>query len=220
MSVSLKLLKFNEKSTKNISVAEELFVETPNKQAMFDCVICENAALRQGTHSTLTKGEVRGGGKKPWRQKHTGRARTGSIRNPQWRGGGVVFGPKPNRNYTLRVNSKVRILAFKSALTLKMQADNLYALDKNTSLEKPSTKAVCEFIKQQNFQNQKLLIIGNNDATNVIKSAHNLTKVDAKVWNQVSVKDIMNANIVIAFEDTFAQYLEQFNKKLNKAIAE
>ena len=92
-----------------------------------------------------------------------------------------MFGPKPNRNYTLKVNSKVRILAFKSALTLKMQADNLYALDKNTSLEKPSTKAVCEFIKQQNFQNQKLLIIGNNDATNIIKSAHNLTKVDAKV---------------------------------------
>lgn len=220
MAVSLRLLKFAEKSTKHVEITEDLFVETPNKQAMFDCVICENAALRQGTHSTLTKGEVRGGGKKPWRQKHTGRARTGSIRNPQWRGGGVVFGPKPNRNYTIKVNQKVRILAFKSALTLKMQADNLYALDKTTSLEKPSTKAVCEFVKQQDFQNKKVLIIGNNDSTNIIKSAHNLTKVEAKLWNQVSVKDIMNANIVVAFEDTFTEYANQFSKSINKVATE
>lgn len=218
MSVSLRLLKFSGKSTKNIEITEDLFVETPNKQAMFDCVVCENAAQRQGTHSTLTKGEVRGGGKKPWRQKHTGRARTGSIRNPQWRGGGIVFGPKPNRNYTIKVNSKVRILGFKSALTLKMTNSNLYALDKETSLEKPSTKAVCEFIKKENLENQKLLIITNTDSFNLIKSTHNLAKVEAKQWNQVSVKDIMNANIVIAFEDTFAEYANQFNKKMNSDV--
>lgn len=220
MAVSLKLLTLKDKAVKNINITEDLFVETPNKQAMFDCVLSENAAERQGTHSTLTKGEVRGGGKKPWRQKHTGRARTGSIRNPQWRGGGVVFGPNPNRNYKIKVNNKVRILAFKSALTLKMQADNLYALDKNTMLEKPSTKTINEFVKLREFTNQKLLIITNNEATNVIKSAHNLKKVAAKLWNQVSVRDIMNANIVIAYEDTFNQYAEQFNKKLAKAVEE
>lgn len=213
MSVSLRLLKFNGKSTKNIEITEDIFVETPNKQAMFDCVICENTSQRQGTHSTLTKGEVRGGGKKPWRQKHTGRARTGSIRNPQWRGGGVVFGPKPNRNYKIKINSKIKTLALKSALTLKLNSNNLFALDKNTSLEKPSTKAVCSFIKQEEFQNQKLLFITNSDSFNLIKSTHNLSKVDAKPWNTVSVKDIMNATIVVALEDTFIEYQNQFNKR-------
>ena len=169
MAVNLKLLKFNDKSTKNIDVTDAIFVEQPNKQAIFDCILCENASLRQGTHSTLTKGEVRGGGKKPWRQKHTGRARTGSIRNPQWRGGGVVFGPKPNRNYEIKVNAKIRILAFKSALTLKLKNDNLFALDNNIKLEKPSTKLACEFIKNSKMSNKKVLVVTNNDATNIIK---------------------------------------------------
>lgn len=216
MSVSLKLLKFDGKSTKNIEITEDIFVETPNKQAMFDCVICENASQRQGTHSTLTKGEVRGGGKKPWRQKHTGRARTGSIRNPQWRGGGVVFGPKPNRNYKIKINSKVRILAFKSALTLKLKDNNLFALDKNIKFDKPSTKVVCDFINREEFQNQKLLFITNLDSFNLIKSTHNLTKVDAKPWNTVSVKDIMNATIIVALEDTFVEYQNLFNKKISE----
>lgn len=216
MSVSLKLLKFDGKSTKNIEITEDIFVETPNKQAMFDCVICENASQRQGTHSTLTKGEVRGGGKKPWRQKHTGRARTGSIRNPQWRGGGVVFGPKPNRNYKIKINSKIRILAFKSALTLKLKDNNLFALDKNIKFDKPSTKAVCDFINREEFQNQKLLFITNLDSFNLIKSTHNLTKVDAKPWNTVSVKDIMNATIIVALEDTFVEYQNLFNKKISE----
>ena len=212
MSVSLRLLKFDEKSTKNIVIDEDIFVETPNKQAMFDCVISETAAERQGTHSTLTKAEVRGGGKKPWRQKHTGRARTGSIRNPQWRGGGIVFGPKPNRNYKIKVNSKVRILAFKSALTIKLQKDNLYALDKNIPLSSPSTKKVFEFIKKEDFIDKKVLFITNSESINLIKSVHNLPKADAKIWNQVSVRDIMNANIIIGLEDIFKLYQNQFNK--------
>lgn len=212
MSVSLRLLQFNEKSTKNIVIDEDIFVETPNKQAMFDCVISENAAERQGTHSTLTKAEVRGGGKKPWRQKHTGRARTGSIRNPQWRGGGIVFGPKPNRNYKIKVNAKVRILAFKSALTIKLQKDNLYALEKNVPLKMPSTKKVFEFIKKEEFVDKKVLFITNSESLNLIKSIHNLPNADAKIWNQVSVRDIMNAQIIIGLEDIFKLYQDQFNK--------
>lgn len=216
MAVNLKLLKFNDKSTKNIDVTDAIFVEQPNKQAIFDCVLCENASLRQGTHSTLTKGEVRGGGKKPWRQKHTGRARTGSIRNPQWRGGGIVFGPKPNRNYEIKVNGKIRILAFKSALTLKLKNDNLFALDKNIKLEKPSTKLACEFIKNSEMSNKKVLVVTNSDATNVIKSIHNLEKVVAKPWNQVSVRDIVNANVLVMYDDVFELYNSQFAKKLQK----
>lgn len=216
MSTSIKLFNLEGKSTNSIDVNSNLFVETPNKQAIFDCVISENAAERQGTHSTLTKGEVRGGGKKPWRQKHTGRARTGSIRNPQWTGGGIVFGPKPNRNYLKKVNSKVRILAFKSALTLKLNNNNLFALDAKSSLKTPSTKSMVKFIDALGLKSQKVLIISNSNENNIELSTNNLPKVNTKLWSKVSVRDLLNANIVIACEDTFNFYNEQFEKKLSK----
>ncbi|GAA5414491.1 50S ribosomal protein L4 [Ureaplasma ceti] len=213
MNTSIKLLSIDGVAKSTIDVTANLFVEKPNKQAMFDCVISENAAERQGTHSTLTKGEVRGGGKKPWRQKHTGRARTGSIRNPQWTGGGIVFGPKPNRNYLKKVNAKVRILAFKSALTIKLNNESLFALEQSAKLEKPSTKAMVAFLKAANFENQKVLIITNSKETNIEKSASNLQRVNAKLWNTVSVRDVMHANIVVAQEDTFNMYAANFEKK-------
>lgn len=216
MSTNIKLLNIDGTSSKNIDVTANIFVEKPNKQAMFDCVISENAAERQGTHSTLTKGEVRGGGKKPWRQKHTGRARTGSIRNPQWTGGGVVFGPKPNRNYIKKVNAKVRILAFKSALTIKLNNNALFALDATAKLEKPSTKAMVQFVKAANFENQKVLIISNSNENNIQKSTNNLQKVETKLWNTVSVRDLMHAQVVVASEDTFGMYESNFNKKFEK----
>ncbi|MCV3753876.1 50S ribosomal protein L4 [Ureaplasma zalophigenitalium] len=189
----------------NFEVTADLFVEEVHKQAMFDVVLSENAAERQGTHSTLTKGEVRGGGKKPWRQKHTGKARTGSTRNPHWTGGGVVFGPKPNRNYAKKVNQKVRLLAFKSALTIKLNNQALYALDANAALEVPSTKKMVEFINTANFQNQKVLIALNDKNENIAKSSANLQKVIAKKWNQVSVRDVMHANVVVVAQDMLAK---------------
>ena len=103
----VKLLNLKGETVKQVELNENLLVDKIAKQAMFDAVIAENAGNRQGTHSTLTKGEVRGGGKKPFAQKRTGNARQGSIRNPQWVGGGVVFGPKPGRNYTKKVNAKI-----------------------------------------------------------------------------------------------------------------
>ena len=120
----VKLLNLKGETVKQVELNENLLVDKIAKQAMFDAVIAENAGNRQGTHSTLTKGEVRGGGKKPFAQKHTGNARQGSIRNPQWVGGGVVFGPKPGRNYTKKVNAKVSKLAFKSAITIKVKDDS------------------------------------------------------------------------------------------------
>ncbi|MCV3743606.1 50S ribosomal protein L4 [Ureaplasma sp. ES3154-GEN] len=189
----------------NFEVTADLFVEKVHKQAMFDAVLSENAAERQGTHSTLTKGEVRGGGKKPWRQKHTGKARTGSTRNPHWTGGGVVFGPKPNRNYAKKVNQKVRLLAFKSALTLKLQKEALYALAENAALEVPSTKKMVSFLNNANLSNQKVLLALSESNTNIAKSSANLPKVIAKKWNQVSVRDVMNANVVVVAQDMLAK---------------
>lgn len=204
----INLLNINGSIIKTIDLDSQIFIEAPNKQAIFDCIISENAAERQGTHSTLTKGEVRGGGKKPWRQKHTGRARTGSTRNPHWTGGGVVFGPKPNRNYTKKVNSKVVKLALKSALTLKLMNETIYGLEQNSKLEKPSTKNMVEFINNANMSNKKILFIIDNLENNIQKSTNNIQKVEAKLWNTVSVRDIVNANIIVVDESVFKKYEE------------
>ena len=111
-------------NVEELDIENTVFGIKPNKEALYSVVKAQRAAMRQGTHKSKTRSEVRGGGRKPWRQKGTGRARQGSIRSPQWVGGGVVFGPTP-RDYTLRVNRKVRRLALKSALSLKVR-DNKF----------------------------------------------------------------------------------------------
>ncbi len=204
----IKLLNIDGKTVKDITIDESLFVEQPHKQAMFDAVIAENAAERQGTHSTLTKGEVRGGGKKPWRQKHTGKARTGSTRNPHWKGGGVVFGPKPTRNYTKKLNAKVRRLAFKSALTAKLNDKMFYGLEDGAQLDIPSTKSMSEFVTNAKFVNKKVLFVLESLDNNIQKSTNNLPKVNTKMWNQVSVKDVMHANVIIVQETALKNYKE------------
>lgn len=208
----IKLLTIDGNVAKDLEITSNLFVEEPNKQAMFDVVISENAAERQGTHSTLTKGEVRGGGKKPFRQKHTGRARAGSTRNPHWTGGGVAFGPKPNRNYTKKVNRKVRLLAFKSALSLKLMEHNLFGLEANTKLEVPSTKKIVNFISNANLVDKKILFVLDENNENISKSANNLSKVVSKKWSQVSVRDILHSNVLVVAEEAFANYARKVSQ--------
>lgn len=196
----VKLLNLKGETVKQVELNENLLVDKIAKQAMFDAVIAENAGNRQGTHSTLTKGEVRGGGKKPFAQKHTGNARQGSIRNPQWVGGGVVFGPKPGRNYTKKVNAKVSKLAFKSAITLKVKDASLCLLEDAAKLTKPSTKTIVEMLEKCDFANKKVLFVLNDSTDNVTKSIRNIEKACVKSYNQVSTKDIMHANVVIIQE--------------------
>lgn len=206
---SVKLFDINGTAKGNLNIDDELFVAKPNNQAMFDCVIAELASTRQGTHSTLTKGEVRGGGKKPWRQKHTGKARTGSTRNPHWVGGGVAFGPKPNRNYEKKVNSKVFRLALKSALTLKLKNELLLGLVNDVKLAKPSTKTMVKFIENIQLPNKKILFI-TNEEDNIKLSTNNIPKVIAKAWNKVSVKDLLHTYAVIIQEDAAKKMKEVF----------
>ena len=126
----LNVKVFNQEGAevKDLELNEAVFGIEPNNQAMFDMVLLQRASLRQGTHKVKNRTEVAGGGKKPWRQKGTGRARQGSIRAPQWRGGGVVFGPTP-RSYKFKLNRKVRQLALKSALSSKVQDNEFMAID-------------------------------------------------------------------------------------------
>ena len=134
----LDVLNLEGKAVSEIELEEAVFGIEPNKQVLFDAVVAQQNSLRQGTHKVKDRSEVRGGGRKPWRLKGTGRARQGSIRSPQWRGGGVVFGPTP-RSYTTKLNRKVRRLAIRSILSQKV-LDNELKVIENLSFDAPKTR--------------------------------------------------------------------------------
>ena len=142
---TVKLFNQLGKEVGALELSEYVFGQEDNQQAIFDTVIAERAAMRQGTQKAKTRSEVSGGGRKPWRQKGTGRARQGSIRSPQWRGGGVVFAPTP-RSYNLKVNKKVVRLAMRCALSSKVREEQIYVVDQ-IELETFKTKALVEVLK-------------------------------------------------------------------------
>lgn len=196
MDKNVKLINLKGEVLKEIAFNKNLLVSKVAKQAIFDTVVAESAAKRQGTHSTLTKAEVRGGGKKPFMQKHTGNARQGSIRNPQWVGGGIVFGPKPTRNYKRKINDKVIHLAFKSVITDKVNANVVYLLD-DAKIAKPNTKTVANLLKKLEVYGKKVLFVLNDKQESFVKSARNINKVVVKKFDQTSTTDVMNAKVLI-----------------------
>ena len=156
----LNIYKLDGSQAGTVEVNNEIFGIKPNKTVMHEVLVAELAELRQGTASTKTRAEVRGGGRKPFRQKGTGRARQGSTRAPHMVGGGVVHGPKP-RDYVKKVNKKVRKLALRSALATKINEGNLIVLD-DFALETPKTKTFVNFAKALNFADQKQLFVVND----------------------------------------------------------
>ena len=196
MDKNVKLINLKGEVLKEVTFNKNLLVSKVAKQAIFDTVVAESAAKRQGTHSTLTKAEVRGGGRKPFMQKHTGNARQGSIRNPQWVGGGIVFGPKPTRNYKKKVNDKVIHLAFKSVITEKVNANVVYLLD-DAKIAKPNTKTVANLLKKLEVYGKKVLFVLNDKQESFVKSARNINKVVVKRFDQTSTTDVMNAKVLI-----------------------
>jgi large subunit ribosomal protein L4 len=178
--VAVKVIDLAGKIVKEINIDREVLPAQPHHQALFDAVISERAGQRQGTHSTLTKGEVRGGGKKPLPQKHSGNARQGSIRNPHWVGGGVAFGPKPTRNYKIKVNRKVTRLALNSALAIKFNQQAVYFLDENIQLDKPSTKTIVKLFSALKLKQQNTLFVLQPQMINLIKSINNMVRATAK----------------------------------------
>ncbi len=180
-----------------ITLADEVFAADINQYAIHQVVVAQQAASRQGTQSALTRGEVRGGGIKPWRQKHTGRARQGSIRAPQWRKGGVVFAPKP-RDYSFKVNKKVRQLAMKSALSMKLAGNELIVV-KDLSLEKPKTKAILSVLENLKVTGRTLIVTAEGNE-NVMLAARNLQSVNTEVAGSLGVYDILNCDKLIVTE--------------------
>ena len=195
---NLALLNQEGSQVGDITLNDAIFGVTPHQQAMFDAVLLQRASLRQGTHKTKTRTEVRGGGRKPWKQKGTGRARQGSIRSPQWRGGGVVFGPTP-RSYNLKMNRKVRRLALKSALSFKVLENEMVVLNELT-LAAPKTKEMVAILNKLEADKKVLLVVGaeNNHA---LLAARNIASVKVIPATKVNVLDLLDARKVIFTQD-------------------
>lgn len=167
-----------------------------NKQAIFDTIMMERASRRQGTHSVKTRGEVSGSGIKPWRQKGTGKARAGSLRSPHFVGGGRAFGPQTERNYNIKVNKKVRKLAFFSALTLAAQDGNVFVTDA-IKLDQPKTKVLIQQLHSlEGVKDKKHVVIVSSD-DNVYRSANNIPNVAAIKLNSLTVEAILWADVLI-----------------------
>lgn len=188
------ILKQDGTNAGDIELNEAVFGIEPNTHVLHEAVVMQQASLRQGTHDVKNRSEVRGGGRKPWRQKGTGRARQGSIRSPQWVGGGVVFGPTP-RSYSYKMPKKVRRLALKSALSSKVKENNLVVLE-DIVIDAPKTKEVVTILKALDVDAKALIVTAEEDAV-VAKSANNLPNVKTTTVSQLNVLDILKYDKLI-----------------------
>ena len=191
----------------DIELSETVFGIEPNESVMHAMVVNYLANQRQGTQSTLTRTEVSGGGRKPWRQKGTGHARQGSTRAPQWRHGGIALGPKP-RDYSYTLNKKVKRLAMKSALSVKAQNNEIVALDK-IAFEEFKTKNMVNMLKALNVEGKALIVMPEVDSK-VIKSASNIPGVKTTLVNTLNVYDILNYDKFIIVTDAIAKIEEVY----------
>ena len=195
------------KSVGTIDLAESVFGIEPNAAVMHQMVVNYLAAQRQGTQSALTRAEVSGGGKKPWRQKGTGRARQGSTRAPQWTHGGIVFAPKP-RDYRFTVNKKVRRLAMKSALSTKAAESEIIVVD-SIKLDEYKTKKIAAMLSAIGADKKALVVLPEVDSK-VIKSANNLPGVKTAQVNELNVYDILNADKLVIAKDAVSKIEEVY----------
>ena len=195
------------KEVSKIDLSDAVFGIEPNKAVMHDMVKNYLANQRQGTQSALTRAEVSGGGKKPWRQKGTGHARQGSTRAPQWTHGGIVFAPKP-RSYRYTLNKKVRRLAMKSALSSKVLDNELIVLDK-IAMDEYKTKTMAAMLKAVGSEKKALIVLPEKNEK-VIASAANIPGVKTALVNTLNVYDILNADKFIVLQDAIAQIEEVY----------
>ena len=200
---------FDSKGNKvsDLELAESVFGIEPNVSAMHLCVVNYLANQRQGTQSTKTRSEVSGGGKKPWRQKGTGRARQGSTRAPQWTHGGIAHGPKP-REYGFSINKKVRRLAMKSALSSKVAAEEMVVLD-SLQLEAIKTKDVVSVLSSLEAGRKVLLVLPEKNDV-IYRSARNIAGVKVALVSTLNVYDILNSDTMVVLKEPVAKIEEAY----------
>ncbi|EEU30429.1 50S ribosomal protein L4 [Limosilactobacillus coleohominis 101-4-CHN] len=198
---------FNQDGSQNgnIDLNDAIFGVEVNENAEYESIIRQRASLRQGTHAVKNRSAVRGGGKKPWRQKGTGRARQGSIRSPQFRGGGIVFGPTP-RSYNYRLPRKVRQLAIKSALSQKVADDKFVVVD-SINFDAPKTKEFASVLDNLKV-NEKVLIVVTDDDKNAGLSARNLSKVNVVTPAGVNILNVVDAQKIVITKSALSQVEE------------
>ena len=198
---------FKQDGSKNgdVKLNDSIFGIEPNDSGIFDAVLMQRASMRQGTHDVKNRREVRGGGKKPWRQKGTGRARQGSIRSPQWVGGGVVFGPTP-RSYSYKLPRKVRRLAIKSVLSQKVVDNGLVVVDQ-LSFDQPKTKEFAQVLDNLNV-NEKVLVVLEDDNKKATLAARNLPNVTVIPAKGLNVLDVINNDKMVITQEALSQVEE------------
>ena len=203
----ITVLDMQGKEVEVIDLPESIFGIEPNQDVMHDVVVNYLANRRQGTQSALTRAEVSGGGKKPWRQKGTGHARQGSIRAPQWRHGGIVFAPKP-RDYSYVLNKKVKRLALKSAFSRKFLGNNIIVLD-NIKLEEYKTKTMIKILQNIKAEGKSLIVLPEVNNM-IIKSSNNIPGVKTSQINNLNVYDILNAKNLVILKDSISKIEEVY----------
>lgn len=195
------------KKVSDIELSDNIFGIEPSVPAMHLCVVSYLANQRQGTQSTLTRAEVRGGGKKPWKQKGSGRARQGSTRSPNWTHGGISHGPKP-REYGISINKKVRRLAMKSAFTSKVTSDELVVLDSLT-LDEIKTKEIVKVLTALQTGKKTLIVLPEKDDL-IYRSARNIAGVKTTLVSTLNVYDILNCDTLLVLKDAVAKIEEVY----------
>ena len=198
---------FKQDGTQNgtVELNADIFGIEPNNDVVFEAVVMQRASMRQGTHAVKNRSAVRGGGKKPWRQKGTGRARQGSIRSPQWRGGGIVFGPTP-RSYAYSIPKKMRRLALKSVLSQKVLDESLVVVDE-FKFETPKTKDFAQSLSKLNVEKKALLVL-EEDNESAVLAARNLSNVKIVEPTGINVLDIMNSDKLVITQKALSQVEE------------
>ncbi len=202
-----KITAYKDNGAENgtVEANDVIFGVEPNNNVVTEAVIMQRASMRQGTHDVKNRSEVRGGGRKPWRQKGTGRARQGSIRSPQWVGGGVVFGPTP-RSYAYHLPKKVSRLALKSVLSQKAVDGNIIVVD-SISYDKPSTKAFAQLLKTVGADNKALVVVEDGN-DNVALSARNIAGVTVVAPEGVNVLDVISAKKLVVTQAALSKIEE------------
>ena len=195
----VELLNLKGEKVKDINLNENVFGIEPNKNVLYDAIILSRASLRQGTHSTKNRSEVSGGGRKPWRQKGTGRARQGSIRSVQWVGGGRYGTPVP-RDYSKKQNRKERRLAIKSALAYKAQENGVIVLE-NLNLATPKTKDMKTLLETLKIADKKVLLVVKEFDDNMILASRNLQNLVLISADEINVLDVVGTNVVVFTQD-------------------
>ena len=208
MAVSAKLLNMNGEEVGKLNLSDNLFAIDYNEPLIHEVVVAYNANQRQGSKSTLTRSEVRGHAKKPYRQKHTGRARHGSTKSPEYKGGGVVFAPKP-RDFTKKLNKQVKKIAFASAISQKLRQNEILFLDE-FKLAQPKTKEVVNFLNALKLD-KSVVIVTDKKNEDALRAAGNLQNVQIQIAELLSTYDVVANNKVVMTKDAVKSLEEAYN---------